>query len=74
MLAKTKNEVELGRWVETKTEHGTRYTIQTAFDEPKRLVVQVASCPMGISPTQPVAMRDIGAQVANEGFIPITPT
>lgn len=74
ILAKTKNEVELGRWVETKTEHGTRYTIQTAFDEPKRLVAQVASRPMGISPTHPVKVRNIGAQVANEGFIPVTPT
>ncbi|EJL6762744.1 S-type pyocin domain-containing protein [Vibrio cholerae] len=74
ILAKTENEVELGRWVETKTEHGTRYTIQTAFDEPKRLVAQVASRPMGISPTHPVKVRNIGAQVANEGFIPVTPT
>ncbi|EJB8349241.1 T6SS effector antibacterial DNase [Vibrio parahaemolyticus] len=74
ILAKTKNEVELGRWVETKTEHGTRYTIQTAFDEPKRLVAQVASRPMGISPKHPVKVRNIGAQVANEGFIPVTPT
>ncbi len=74
ILAKTKNEVELGRWVETKTEHGTRYTIQTAFDEPKRLVAQVAFRHMGISPTQPVVVRNIGSQVANEGFIPVTPT
>ncbi|HHY0522965.1 S-type pyocin domain-containing protein [Vibrio parahaemolyticus] len=74
ILTKTKNEVELGRWAETKTEHGTRYTIQTAFDEPKRLVAQVASRPMGISPTHPVKVRNIGAQVANEGFIPVTPT
>ncbi|WP_242014127.1 MIX and LysM peptidoglycan-binding domain-containing protein [Vibrio parahaemolyticus] len=74
ILTKTKNEVELGRWVETKTEHGTRYTIQTAFDEPKRLVAQVASRPMGISPTHSVKVRNIGAQVANEGFIPVTPT
>ncbi len=74
ILTKTKNEVELGRWAETKTEHGTRYTIQTAFDEPKRLVAQVASRPMGISPTHSVKVRNIGAQVANEGFIPVTPT
>lgn len=74
ILTKTKNEVELGRWAETKTEHGTRYTIQTAFDEPKRLIAQVASRPMGISPTHPVKVRNIGAQVANEGFIPVTPT
>ncbi|WP_282250177.1 T6SS effector antibacterial DNase [Vibrio campbellii] len=74
ILTKTENEVELGRWAETKTEHGTRYTIQTAFDEPKRLVAQVASRPMGISPTHSVKVRNIGAQVANEGFIPVTPT
>ncbi|QEO45240.1 S-type Pyocin domain-containing protein [Vibrio cholerae] len=74
ILTKTKNEVELGRWAETKTEHGTRYTIQTAFDEPKRLVAQVASRPMGISPTHSVKVRNIGAQVVHEGFIPVTPT
>lgn len=74
ILTKTENEVELGRWAETKTEHGTRYTIQTAFDEPKRLVAQVASRPMGISPTHSVKVRNIGAQVAHEGFIPVTPT
>ncbi len=74
ILTKTENEVELGRWAETKTEHGTRYTIHTAFDEPKRLVAQVASRPMGISPTHSVKVRNIGAQVANEGFIPVTPT
>ncbi|MDF4906221.1 S-type pyocin domain-containing protein [Vibrio parahaemolyticus] len=74
ILTQTENEVELGRWAETKTEHGTRYTIQTAFDEPKRLVAQVASRPMGISPTHSVKVRNIGAQVANEGFIPVTPT
>lgn len=74
ILTKTENEVELGRWAETKTEHGTRYTIQTAFDEPKRLVAQVASRSMGISPTHSVKVRNIGAQVANEGFIPVTPT
>lgn len=74
ILTKTENEVELGRWAETKTEHGTRYTIQTAFDEPKRLVAQVASRSMGVSPTHSVKVRNIGAQVANEGFIPVTPT
>ncbi|MDE1309441.1 T6SS effector antibacterial DNase [Vibrio aestuarianus] len=74
ILTQTENEVELGRWAETKTEHGTRYTIQTACDEPKRLVAQVASRPMGISPTHSVKVRNIGAQVANEGFIPVTPT
>lgn len=74
ILTKTENEVELGRWAETKTEHGTRYTIQTAFDEPKRLVAQVASRSMGISPIHSVKVRNIGAQVANEGFIPVTPT
>lgn len=74
ILTKTKNEGVLGRWAETKTEHGTRYTIQTAFDEPKRLVAQVASRPMGISPTHPIKVRNIGAQVAHEGFIPVTPT
>ncbi|WP_285339306.1 T6SS effector antibacterial DNase [Vibrio parahaemolyticus] len=74
ILTKTENEVELGRWAETKTEHGIRYTIQTALDEPKRLVAQVASRPMGISPTHSVKVRSIGAQVAHEGFIPVTPT
>ncbi|NOH48066.1 DUF2235 domain-containing protein [Vibrio rotiferianus] len=74
ILANTKNEVELGRWVETKTEHGTRYTILTAFDEPKQLVAQVASRAMGVSPTHLVKVRSIGTQVADEGFIPVTPS
>ncbi|MCW8346083.1 S-type pyocin domain-containing protein [Vibrio sp. ZSDZ65] len=72
-LAKTKKEAMLGRWNESKIEEGTRYTLLTAFDEPKKLVGQVASISMGISPNQPVKMRTIGSSVALEGFIPVTP-
>ncbi|TCT58865.1 colicin E3/pyocin S6 family cytotoxin, partial [Vibrio crassostreae] len=72
-LAKTKEEAMLGRWNESKIEEGTRYTLLTAFDEPKKLVGQVASISMGISPSQPVKMRTIGSGVALEGFIPVTP-
>lgn len=73
VLAKTKNEVTLGRWTESKTAHGTRYTILTAIDEPKRLVAKVASFPMGISLEETVKMKPIGTQTAYEGFIPVCP-
>lgn len=73
VLAKTKNEAMLGRWTESKTEHGTRYTVLTAVDEPKRLVTEIASYPMGISLEEPVKVKPIGTQTAYEGFIPICP-
>uniref|UniRef100_UPI002611A82E peptidoglycan-binding protein n=1 Tax=uncultured Vibrio sp. TaxID=114054 RepID=UPI002611A82E len=72
-LAKTKKEAILGRWNESKIEEGTRYTLLTAFNEPKKLVGQVASISMGISPSHPVKTRTIGSSVALEGFIPVTP-
>ncbi|EKO3658762.1 hypothetical protein M3906_001610 [Vibrio metschnikovii] len=73
VLAKTKNEAMLGRWTESKTEHGTRYTVFTAVDEPKRLVAEIASYPMGISLEEPVKVKPIGTQTAYEGFIPVCP-
>ncbi|WP_332399662.1 LysM peptidoglycan-binding domain-containing protein [Vibrio metschnikovii] len=73
VLAKTKNEAMLGRWTESKTEHGTRYTVLTAVDEPKRLVAEIASYPMGISLEEPVKVKPIGTQTAYEGFIPVCP-
>ncbi|MGY5538030.1 T6SS effector antibacterial DNase [Vibrio brasiliensis] len=73
VLAQTTNEVLLGRWRETKIKEGTRYTIFTAFDEPKKLVGEVASKSLGLSPRQPVKVRPIGSGVAQEGFIPVFP-
>lgn len=73
VLAKTKNEAMLGRWTESKTEHGTRYTVLSAVDEPKRLVAEIASYPMGISLEEPVKVKPIGTQTAYEGFIPVCP-
>ncbi|MUK51385.1 hypothetical protein [Aliivibrio fischeri] len=73
ILAKTKKENTLGRWTKRQTEHGTRYTVYTAFDEPKRLIAQVASISMGISHIESVNVKKIDTQVADEGFIPIYP-
>lgn len=73
VLAQTTEEVLLGRWRETKIKEGTRYTIFTAFDEPKKLVVEVASKSLGFSPSQPVKVRPIGSGVAQEGFIAVIP-
>jgi hypothetical protein len=72
-LTKTENEALLGRWNESKTEHGTRYTLHTAYNEPKRLIGQIANIPLGISIKEPIRLRNIGTQVANEGFIPVSP-
>ncbi len=74
VLARTKQEGMLGRWSKSRTEYGTRYTLQTAYNEPKKLVGQIASIPLGISLKQPVKVRPIGSKIAQEGFIPIIPT
>ncbi|MEF1285647.1 S-type pyocin domain-containing protein, partial [Vibrio sp. M250220] len=73
VIAQTADEVLLGRWRETKIKEGTRYTLFTAFDEPKKLVGEVASKSLGLSPSQPVKVRPIGSGVAQEGFIPVFP-
>lgn len=73
VLGKTKSEGVLDRWSEVKTKYGTRYTVKAAFDEPKQLLAQVASVAMGISLFDGVKVRGIGSQVANDGFIPISP-
>ena len=72
-LAKTKNEAMLANWNEAKMEYGTRYTIQTAYNEPKKLIAKIANISLGISIKEPVTLRDLGTQIANEGFIPISP-
>lgn len=74
VLARTKQEAALGGWVTLKIEHGTRYITQTAYDEPKILLGQVAGFSMGISLKEPVQARKIGSGIAQEGFIPIVPT
>ena len=72
-LTKTKNEASLGRWNESKTEHGTRYTLYSAYNELKKLIGQIANISLGISLKEPVTLRNIGTQVANEGFILVSP-
>ncbi|MEZ8767690.1 colicin E3/pyocin S6 family cytotoxin [Vibrio alginolyticus] len=73
-LAKTKQEPVVGRWETERTEHGTKYTAYTAFDEPKKLVVKVASSSMGISVPESVQVKPIGSGVAREAFIPVVPS
>lgn len=73
-LAKTKQEPVVGRWETERTEHGTKYTAHTAFDEPKKLVVKVASSSMGISVPENVQVKPIGSGVVREAFIPVVPS
>ncbi|CAH8242294.1 S-type Pyocin domain-containing protein [Vibrio aestuarianus] len=70
-LAKTKQEPVVGRWETERTDHGTKYTAYTAFDEPKKLVVKVASSSMGISVPENVQVKPIGSGVVREAFIPV---
>ncbi|HHB1579569.1 TPA: LysM peptidoglycan-binding domain-containing protein [Vibrio parahaemolyticus] len=73
-IAKTKQEALIGRWQTTPTEHGTKYTTQLAFDEPKQLVAKVASSSMGISVPESVQVKPIGSGVVREAFMPIIPS
>lgn len=72
-LAKTKQESLIGRWQTEATEHGTKYTAHTAFDEPKKLVAKVASNALGISVPDNVQVKPIGSGVVREAFIPVVP-
>jgi len=73
-IAKTKQEALIGRWQTAPTEHGTKYTAQLAFDEPKQLVAKVASSSMGISVPENIQVKPIGSGVIREAFIPIIPS
>ncbi|WP_031414582.1 T6SS effector antibacterial DNase [Vibrio parahaemolyticus] len=73
-LAKTKQEALIGRWQAQATEHGTKYTAHTAFDEPKKLVAKVASNVLGISVPDNVQVKPIGSSVVREAFIPVVPS
>ncbi|EGQ8131246.1 LysM peptidoglycan-binding domain-containing protein [Vibrio parahaemolyticus] len=73
-LAKTKQEPVVGRWETERTDHGTKYTAYTAFDEPKKLVAKVASSSMGISVPENVQVKPIGSGVVREAFIPVVPS
>lgn len=73
-LAKTKQEPVVGRWETERTDHGTKYTAYTAFDEPKKLVVKVASSYMGIGVPESVQVKPIGSGVVREAFIPVVPS
>ncbi len=73
-LAKTKQEALIGRWQTEATEHGTKYTAHTAFDEPKKLVAKVASNALGISVPDNVQVKPIGSGVVREAFIPVVPS
>lgn len=73
-LAKTKQEPVVGRWETERTDHGTKYTAYTAFDEPKKLVAKVASSSMGICVPESVQVKPIGSGVVREAFIPVVPS
>lgn len=73
-LAKTQQEALIGRWQTEATEHGTKYTAHTAFDEPKKLVAKVASNALGISVPDNVQVKPIGSGVVQEAFIPVVPS
>lgn len=73
-LAKTQQEALIGRWQTEATEHGTKYTAHTAFDEPKKLVAKVASNALGISVPDNVQVKPIGSGVVREAFIPVVPS
>ncbi|WP_077673845.1 phospholipase effector Tle1 domain-containing protein [Salinivibrio kushneri] len=73
-LAKTQQEGVIGDWQTARTEHGTKYTTYTAFNEPKKLVAKIASASMGISVPESVQMKPIGSGVIQEAFIPVTPS
>ncbi|WP_093275180.1 T6SS effector antibacterial DNase [Vibrio xiamenensis] len=73
-LAKTKQEASIGRWDTEPTEHGTKYTALTAFDEPKTLVAKVASDSLGISVADNVSVNPIDSGVVQEAFIPVVPS
>lgn len=73
-LAKTKQEGVIGNWQIQRTEKGTRYTVYSAIDEPKRLVAKVASNVMGISIQDKVKVIPIGSGVVNEAFLAVTPS
>lgn len=73
-LAKTQQEALIGSWQTEATEHGTKYTAHTAFDEPKKLVAKVASNTLGISVPDNVQVKPIGSGVVREAFIPVVPS
>ncbi|CAM3112368.1 hypothetical protein VITU102760_21860 [Vibrio tubiashii] len=73
-IAKTKQEAVVGRWQTAPTDHGTKYTTQLAFDEPKQLVAKVASNLMGISVPESVQVNPIGTGLIREAFIPVIPS
>ncbi|MCL9783415.1 LysM peptidoglycan-binding domain-containing protein [Vibrio sp. S4M6] len=73
-IAKTKQEALVERWQTAPTDHGTKYTAQLAFNEPKKLVARVASSAMGISVPESVQVNPIGSGVIREAFIPVVPS
>ncbi|HFG2224324.1 TPA: LysM peptidoglycan-binding domain-containing protein [Vibrio cholerae] len=73
-LAKTQQESLIGSWQAQATEHGTKYTANAAFDEPKKLVAKVASNALGISVPENVQVKPIGSGVVREAFIPVVPS
>ncbi|EHR6582427.1 S-type pyocin domain-containing protein [Vibrio parahaemolyticus] len=73
-LAKTKEEVVIGRWQTAVTEHGTKYTAYTAVNEPKRLTAKVVAIPMGICVPHNVNLKPIGSGAVREAFIPVIPS
>ncbi|MBF8999032.1 LysM peptidoglycan-binding domain-containing protein [Vibrio nitrifigilis] len=73
-LGKTVREPMLGNWHKSHTRFGTKFTIHTAFNEPKQLMVQVGSVPMGVTLADSVKLDEIGAvDSIRDSFIPVIP-
>ncbi len=73
-LGKTKQETVTRLWQTEPTELGTKYTVNTAFEEPKKLFAKVADSSMGISVPYSVQVKPIGSGVVREAFIPVIPS
>ncbi|SJL82595.1 MIX and LysM peptidoglycan-binding domain-containing protein [Vibrio palustris] len=72
-LGKTIREPELGHWHKAQSSFGTKFTIHTAYNEPKRLMIQVGSTPMGLTINHSVKLEDIGSDSIRDSFVPVIP-
>ncbi|MFC3024510.1 hypothetical protein ACFODT_11815 [Vibrio zhugei] len=73
MIGKTVREPMLGQWHKAPSSFGTKYTIHTAYNEPKQLMVQVGSAPMGLTINHSVRLEEVGADRVRDSFVPVIP-
>lgn len=73
MIGKTVREPMLGYWHKAQSSFGTKYTIHTAYDEPKQLMVQVGSAPMGLTINHSIKLEEVGADRVRDSFVPVVP-